>query len=135
MSQTGCVTRAMRPAVFFAILLSLFAQLSPALADPGQLCRAAIARAEREAGISAGLLQAIGRVESGRPNPETGAVSPWPWTLNAEGCGHFLPTREAALAALRGMQDRGARHRRGLHAGESSPPAPSPAPRRPSTPT
>ncbi|MCW8084475.1 lytic transglycosylase domain-containing protein [Sabulicella glaciei] len=99
----------MRHAAFFALLSSLFAPVASAQADPGQLCRSAIARAEREAGIPAGLLQAIGRVESGRRNPETGTISPWPWTQNAEGRGHFLPTREAALAALREMQGRGVR--------------------------
>jgi hypothetical protein len=77
--------------------------------DPTLQCRAAIAQAERDAGIPAGLLQAIGRVESGRRNPETGVAGPWPWTLNAEGRGQFFPTREAAIAAVRELQGRGVR--------------------------
>jgi hypothetical protein len=77
--------------------------------DPTLQCRAAIAQAERGAGIPAGLLQAIGRVESGRRNPETGVAGPWPWTLNAEGRGQFFPTREAAIAAVRELQGRGVR--------------------------
>ncbi|WP_207536728.1 lytic transglycosylase domain-containing protein [Sabulicella rubraurantiaca] len=99
----------MRLAGLLPILVSVFIPWAVASADPGQLCCAAIARPERGAGIPAGLLQAIGRVESGRRSPETGTISPWPWTLNAEGRGHFLPTREAAFAALREMQGRGVR--------------------------
>ena len=77
--------------------------------DPTLQCRAAIAQAERGAGIPPGLLQAIGRVESGRRNPETGVAGPWPWTLNAEGRGQFFPTKEAAIAAVRELQARGVR--------------------------
>jgi hypothetical protein len=89
---------------WFVALLMLLAV--PARAEP---CRSAIAQAEREAGIPAGLLQAIGRVESGRRDPATGEVAPWPWAINAEGQGQFLPSREAALAAVRQLQAQGVR--------------------------
>ncbi len=56
-----------------------------------------------------GLLQAIGRVESGRRDPETGQFAPWPWTINAEGEGKYFPTREAAIAHVRQLQARGVR--------------------------
>jgi hypothetical protein len=92
-----------------AFLLALWPAFATAQADPTEVCRAAIARAERGAGIPAGLLQAIGQVESGRRNPETGRRGPWPWTLNAEGRGQFFPTREAAIAAVRELRDRGVR--------------------------
>ncbi|MFN9092215.1 MAG: hypothetical protein ACK5V0_12125 [Alphaproteobacteria bacterium] len=75
----------------------------------GHLCRAAIAEAERGANLPRGLLQAIGRVESGRRDPETGQFAPWPWTINAEGEGKFFPTREAAIAHVRQLQARGVR--------------------------
>ncbi len=78
-------------------------------ADPGLACRGAISTAEREAGIPAGLLQAIGRVESGRRDPVTGRFAPWPWTINAEGRGMYFPTREAAIAEVRQLQARGVR--------------------------
>jgi hypothetical protein len=78
------------------------------LAAP-ELCRAAITVAEREAQIPSGLLQALGRVESGRRDPETGRFGPWPWTINAEGRGQFFPTREEAIAAVRQLQARGVR--------------------------
>lgn len=81
----------------------------PAAADPGLLCRAAVATAEREASLPPRLLTAIARVESGRRDPATGAVSPWPWTINAEGRGSLFPTREAAIAAVRQLQAQGVR--------------------------
>jgi hypothetical protein len=78
-------------------------------AEPGRLCRAAIQAAERAAGIPPQLLMAIGRVESGRRDPETGAFHPWPWTINAEGRGQFFPTKAAAIAEVQALQARGVR--------------------------
>jgi len=89
-------------------LLGLAAAL-PAMADPAHLCRAAIAVAEREFAIPPGLLQAIGRVESGRRHPATGRFAPWPWTINAEGRGMYFPSREAAVAEVRQLQAGGMR--------------------------
>ncbi|CAH0171001.1 transglycosylase SLT domain-containing protein [Roseomonas sp. CECT 9278] len=92
------------------LLAPATAAANPAVApDPGLACRAAIGVAEREAGIPAGLLQAIGRVESGRRDPVTGRYAPWPWTINAEGRGMYFPTREAAIAEVRQLQSRGVR--------------------------
>ncbi len=93
------------------LLLGLLAIAAPnaVRAEPTQLCRAAIAAGERENDIPNGLLQAIGRVESGRRNPETGAFGPWPWTINAEGQGRFFPDAPAAIAAVRELQGRGVR--------------------------
>ncbi|MFN8983679.1 MAG: lytic transglycosylase domain-containing protein [Alphaproteobacteria bacterium] len=90
--------------------LTATAQLIPARGfSEGHLCRAAISEAERAANLPRGLLQAIGRVESGRRDPETGQFAPWPWTINAEGEGKFFPTREAAIAHVRQLQARGVR--------------------------
>jgi hypothetical protein len=104
----------LRCRVALAVMLGLL--LPPALRaagatapDPGLACRAAIGQAEREAAIPAGLLQAIGRVESGRRDPATGRFAPWPWTINAEGRGMYFPTREAAIAEVRQLQARGVR--------------------------
>lgn len=95
------------------ILLLAVMSVAPAGAlpppEPGAACRAAIAIAERERGVPAGLLQAIGRVESGRRDPATGRFAPWPWTINAEGRGMYFPTREAAIAEVRQLQARGVR--------------------------
>lgn len=77
--------------------------------EPGQLCRAATAAAEREAGLPTGLLAAMARVESGRRDPETGRFHPWPWTINAEGRGSFFPTKAAAVAAVQALHAQGVR--------------------------
>ena len=76
---------------------------------PGQLCRAAIVTAERSFAIPAGLLGAIGQVESGRRDPATGAFLPWPWTVDADGDGHFYPTKAAAIEAVHAFQAAGIR--------------------------
>ena len=76
-------------------------------ADPGQLCRQAILLAEREHRLPTALLHAIARVETGRPDPRTGAAVAWPWTINAEGQGRFFNTKEDAIAAVRALQARG----------------------------
>ncbi len=81
----------------------------PGTGEPGQLCRAAIAAAEREAGLPPRLLAAMARVESGRRDPDTGRFHPWPWTINAEGRGSFFPTKAAAVAAAQGLQAQGVR--------------------------
>lgn len=73
----------------------------------GQLCRMAVASAERANGIPAHLLAAISQVESGRPDPLTGYLHPWPWTTNAEGQGYFYGTKAQAVAAVRDMQAHG----------------------------
>jgi len=91
------------------LILALLLLPAPVLAEPGRLCRAAITAAERAAGIPANLLTAIGRVESGRRDPETGALHPWPWTINAEGRGQYFPTRAAAIAEAQALQARGVR--------------------------
>jgi hypothetical protein len=67
--------------------------------DPSQFCRAAIAATERTTGIPDAFLSAIGRVESGRD--DGGGRSPWPWTVNAAGAGHFYQTKQAAIDAVR----------------------------------
>ena len=76
---------------------------------PGSLCRSAILAAERAHAIPAGLLLAIGLVESGRTDPQTGQRSPWPWAVNVEGRGALFDTREAALAFVRQSEAGGSR--------------------------
>jgi len=77
--------------------------------QPGLLCRAAIQSAERGTRIPPHLMAAIARVESGRPDPQTGQVNPWPWSINAEGQGMVFPTKTAAVAAVRALQAKGMR--------------------------
>jgi hypothetical protein len=76
---------------------------------PAQLCRRAIAASERVHGIPPHLLAAIGRIESGRRDPTTGVVHPWPWTINAEREGRFFESKQQAIAAVRALQAKGVR--------------------------
>ena len=80
----------------------------PALPEPWGLCAAAIAAAERDAGIPAGLLGAIAKVETGRRAPD-GSVQPWPWSYNAAGDGRYAASNAEALQEVRALQARGVR--------------------------
>ena len=75
---------------------------------PSALCRAAILQAERSSHVPDRLLDAIAMVESGRRDPVSGAIYPWPWTINVEGVGHFYETKAEAVAAVQGFQAAGA---------------------------
>ncbi|MFC7540648.1 hypothetical protein ACFQU2_15870 [Siccirubricoccus deserti] len=77
--------RHVRHLALFLGVIAVPARAQPLPEDPGLQCRRAIAMAEREYRLPAGLLPAIARVESVRPDPVTGAPTPWPWTINAEG--------------------------------------------------
>jgi hypothetical protein len=83
--------------------------LSPTALSPGEQCRTAIAAAERGHGVPPQLLASIGRVESGRRDPVTGAWGAWPWTINAEGQGSYFDTKAQAVQAVQALQARGVR--------------------------
>jgi len=100
----------------FAALLAVLAVLAgagrPALAaaarsDPSAACLDAIAAAERHRQTPPGLLATIARVESGRPTPPSGALQPWPWTVDADGQGFYFATKDEAVAWTRRALDSG----------------------------
>ena len=97
------------------IPLAMMALLAPTpgLADFGpipqmtnQMCRHAIAAAERAHGIPTHLLAAIARVESGRRDEASGSFNPWPWTINFDGAGSFYDNKTQAVAAATSMRPR-----------------------------
>ncbi len=96
-----------------AVLLLLACLVPPAPAHAfspqAELCRAAVAVAETQLHVPDALLGAISKVESGRADPGTGTVQAWPWTINAEGVGHFYESKAEAIAAAQAMQARGIR--------------------------
>jgi hypothetical protein len=96
-------------AAMLALCLPAVGQTNPlpVATSQGLLCRSAVAMAERSNGIPPHLLAAIAHVESGRRDPQTGTVHPWPWTANAEGQGFYYETKTEAVAAVRAMQARG----------------------------
>lgn len=60
-------------------------------------CLVEIAKAEQRHALPPGLLVSIALVESGRHDALTGLTTPWPWTINAQGAGHFYDSAEDAL--------------------------------------
>ncbi|WP_419729548.1 lytic transglycosylase domain-containing protein [Lichenicola sp.] len=73
------------------------------------LCQAATTAAERATGVPDQLLGAISRVETGRYDRQADAVHAWPWTINAEGIGHFYASKAEAVTAAHEFQNAGIR--------------------------
>jgi hypothetical protein len=103
----------MRPVAILIFLL----WAAPAWSRQGQpdgpapfaQCEAAIAAAEQAQALPQGLLGAIARVETGRFDPSLGLVRPWPWSINAAGIGQVFDSKQAAVDAVRQLQDSGVR--------------------------
>ena len=96
----------------FALLLLLlwaFASALAVAAEPADyaLCQHATASAEHDSGVPDQLLDAISRVESGRYDQDQAAVRAWPWTINAEGQGHYYASKAEAVEAARQFRARG----------------------------
>ena len=73
----------------------------------GALCTRAIQQAEIGSGLPPRMLGAIATVESGRRDPATQQVLPWPWTINAQGKGNFFASKAEAIAFAHNLQQQG----------------------------
>jgi hypothetical protein len=73
-------------------------------------CEQAGRLAERAHALPAGLLLAIGRVESGRWDAERRRVVPWPWAVDADGAGILIDSKDAAIARTVALRDAGIRN-------------------------
>ncbi len=102
--------------LFLAVLALAFASPAgaasagadaPETARFQHICAAAIGAAERLNTIPAKLLTAISHAESGRWDAQAQATIAWPWTVTAEGTGHYLPSRAAAIAKVEALRARG----------------------------
>ncbi|WP_338030154.1 transglycosylase SLT domain-containing protein [Gluconacetobacter tumulicola] len=89
-----------------AIALLLPARMALARPPEASLCIAATAQAERDLHVPDGFLNAMSRVESGKPGPD-GTISAWPWTITAAGIGHYYSTRAKAVAAVEAFRQQG----------------------------
>ncbi len=89
-----------------AVSFQAHAEMGP---TPGLRCEQAIGAAARADHVPADLMAAIGLVETGRPDPVSGAWHPWPWAINAEGRGMFFDSQAEAIAAVRSLQAAGVR--------------------------
>ncbi len=93
------LSRAARTGLMFVLAL-LAALTGPASA---MTCAEAAAVAEASAGIPAGLLLAIGLVESGR-FIAPGVRAPWPFAVQSGGVGSFFARLEDAVATVQALQ-------------------------------
>lgn len=74
-----------------AMLLAVFFDARVAAAD-AMACDTAARSASELTGVPLPLLLAVTRVETGRGTPST----PWPWTINSAGRGHWFQTVQQA---------------------------------------
>ncbi len=84
-------------------LVPVFAFAQPVRAGAARvsdLCRMAIGGSALIPGRPVNLLDAIGRVESGRLDSNDGTVKAWPWSVNAEGRGYVFNTKAEAIAGV-----------------------------------
>ncbi|OYV33642.1 MAG: hypothetical protein B7Z80_23495 [Rhodospirillales bacterium 20-64-7] len=78
------------------------------IAAPAITCAAAGNAAETAATLPANILVSIGMVESGRYDAFSHHVTPWPWTVNIDGAGHYFASKQDAIAFTRLAQSSGA---------------------------
>ena len=71
------------------------------------LCFAATAKTEEDFGIEKHLLSTIASVESGKWDYKRKQYTAWPWTVNAQGKGYYLHSREEAVAKVKELQAEG----------------------------
>ena len=100
--------RYLLPLLLFCPPLAL-ANAAPGMPRAPALCDSAITTAEDSLRLPPRLLEAIAEVESGRPDPSTGKLQPWPWTINADGVGAFFASKAQAIATVRTLQAQGVR--------------------------
>ena len=99
-----------------ATLVPLLVLLAPiavaqetSVAAPVLSCLDAASRAETEWNLPPGMLAAIGRIESGRLNPLTRQVEPWPLAINSTGTDRYHASLLDAVADVTREQASGIR--------------------------
>ena len=81
----------------------------PAISMEQQACLSALDAVQGQVRFPSQLLRTIASVESGRPDPITGRVAPWPWTINVEGTGYFFSSKAEAIEAVARFNAQGIR--------------------------
>ncbi len=74
------------------------------------LCKSQTQAFETALGIPTHLLTAVSLAESGKWDKTTGALFAWPWTVMAKGEGHYMPSKESAIAKVRMLQAQGVKN-------------------------
>ena len=91
-----------------AVLVTLLVTGPAAASDEAGACLGHISGTEKSEAIPQGLMKAIGFTESGRTTAD-GRRVPWPWTVNAQGQGHYFETKKDAIAFVQELQAAGVR--------------------------
>ncbi|WP_306115833.1 MULTISPECIES: transglycosylase SLT domain-containing protein [unclassified Roseovarius] len=89
-----------------AVAISLSC-VTAAYASTTDICDTAAHRAAKEFGVPVSVLWSITRTETGQYRD--GRLTPWPWTVNMEGKGHWFKSRRDAQAYALREFERGAR--------------------------
>lgn len=84
-----------------ALSISSYAQATATSPEPSSICRDAAAIAESLSETPTHLLHAIALTESGTYREEAKTRVAWPWTINAEGIGHYFDTKQEAIEHVR----------------------------------
>ncbi|MGB0410594.1 MAG: lytic transglycosylase domain-containing protein [Pikeienuella sp.] len=87
--------------------LLMIVAAAPANASDATVCDRAATVAAHGSDVPVDYLRALTRTETGRAR--NGKLTPWPWTVNMEGSGHWFETRAQALAFVMKHHARGAR--------------------------
>jgi hypothetical protein len=96
--------------VLTAFGLTFFSLVTTAHTQTVLDCEQAGRAAEQKFNLPAGLLQAIGRVESGRWDVALGRIVAWPWTIDVDGDGQQFNNSTDAINATRTAQAAGQRN-------------------------
>ncbi len=80
---------------------------APTQAGPSEACLEAAREAEQRWGLPTNLLRAIGAVETGRADGQTGRLEPWPWSANAGGAPYVFASAAEARAVVGFLRERG----------------------------
>lgn len=89
---------------FVACWFLLNAPLAVA-ATADEICDIAAYHAAKDSSVPLSVLKSIARVESGQTR--NGKFSPWPWTVNYDGQGHFFDTKTEALIFVNDLLQQG----------------------------
>ncbi|MEO0372968.1 MAG: transglycosylase SLT domain-containing protein [Pseudomonadota bacterium] len=86
----------------------IFTKPNPSAANAySGICDLVAHQAAQERGVPISVMKAITRTETGRN--QGGRLTPWPWTVNMEGAGHWFDSRGAAEDYVAKHHARGAR--------------------------
>jgi len=89
-----------------ALVAGLALSMPARATDEAAACLGFIKTTEKSQKIPEGVLKTIGFRESGRQLAD-GRQVPWPWTVNAQGEGHFFETKADAIAFVQTLQEQG----------------------------